>query len=112
MLDRLGMTDELAPKTTLAGAEGGHAVVVADLIARGDAEIAIQQISELLPVNGVELVGPLPEELQHLTTFAAGIGVHAGNPGAARRLLEFLSSTTVAPIIREQGMIPHRQGRR
>jgi molybdate transport system substrate-binding protein len=106
MLDRLGMTAELAPKTRLAGAEGGHAVVVAELVARGDAEIAIQQISELLAVNSVELVGPLPEELQHLTTFSAGIGGHAGNPSAARQLLEFLSSSTVSPIIREQGMIP------
>lgn len=106
MLERLGMTAALGPKIRLAGAQGGRPVVVGDLVARGEAEIGIQQISELLPVDGVELVGPLPGELQHLTTFSAGIGVRASDVGAARRLVTFLASPAVAPIIRQKGMIP------
>ncbi|MCC6776283.1 MAG: substrate-binding domain-containing protein [Hyphomicrobiales bacterium] len=106
MLERLGLAAEMAPKTRLAGAHGGHVVVVADMVAGGEAEVAVQQISELLPVAGVEVVGALPSELQHLTTFSAAVGARATDAETARRLVAFLASEAVAPILSEKGMIP------
>jgi len=106
LFDRLGMSAELSPKTRLVGAAGGHAVVVCEMVAAGGAEIGIQQISEILPVSGVELVGPLPPELQHLTTFSAAVGADAEYPDAARRLIAFMSSAAAAPVIKAKGMEP------
>ena len=106
LLARLGLAAELAPKTLLVAATGAHPVVVCDLVARGDAEIGIQQISEIVPVAGVELVGPLPEELQHVTTFSAAVGADTNRAEAAHRLVTFLSSPAAAPLIVANGMQP------
>jgi predicted neuraminidase len=80
------------------------------LVARGEAEIAFQQISELLPVAGIDYVGPLPTEAQRVTVFAAGIVAGARTPAAARALLEFLASPAADGAIRKSGLEPARGG--
>jgi molybdate transport system substrate-binding protein len=106
LLRRLGIAAELSSRIRRVGAEAGSAVVVCELVARGEVEIGIQQISEILPVPGVELLGPLPPELQHLTTFCAAVACTAAQPQAARRLIAFLSSPAAAAIMRASGMHP------
>ncbi len=75
-------------------------------VARGDAEIGFQQISELLPVRGIDYVGPLPAEVQKITVFSAGIAVGAKHPDAARALIKFLASPAVVPAITKSGLEP------
>jgi len=104
MFERLGMAAEMHAKTRLIGAQGGHAVVVCDAVARGEADIGLQQIAEIVPVDGVELVGPLPDELQQMTVFAAAVGIKAGE--AARRFMALLRSDQAAEVIRTHGMEP------
>ena len=78
---------------------------VGEVVARGDAEIGIQQISELLPVEGVEIVGPLPAELQRITTFTAGVLAAAKEPAAAGALVKYLAAE--APrLLKEKGLEP------
>jgi molybdate transport system substrate-binding protein len=95
----LGIADRVLPKSRRIEGERVGAVV-----ARGDAEIGFQQISELLPVGGVDIVGPLPAEAQRMTVVSAGIGVAAAHPGAAQALVEFLASSAAVPIIRKTGL--------
>jgi molybdate transport system substrate-binding protein len=106
LLDRLGLAAELQSKTQLIGAAGGHAVVVCDTVARGEAEIGIQQIAEIVPVAGVDLVGPLPPDLQHMTVFSAAVAAVARNAEAARRFVDFITSAAARPVIAANGMEP------
>ena len=79
---------------------------VAAVVARGEAEIGFQQISELLPVPGVDLVGPLPPEVQRVTVFAAGVAVGAKEPDAAGALIKFLASPAAAAAITKSALEP------
>lgn len=101
---RLGLADELAPKTRLIGPTGHHSVVVCEAVARGEAEIGMQQVCEILPVKGVELVGPLPGELQHVTVFAAAVAARARDVAVARRFVAFIASEAASPAIAAAGM--------
>jgi molybdate transport system substrate-binding protein len=101
LLQRLGLAAELAPKIRKVEGEP-----VGQVVARGEAEIGFQQVSELLPVAGIDYVGPLPAEIQETTVFAAGIPVGAAQPEAARALVEFLISPGTTAIIRRCGMEP------
>ena len=84
---------------------------VGDALARGDVDIGFQQVSELKPVPGITIVGPLPEGAQQVTIFAAAIPKGAKNADAARRLIQFLSSPAVAPVVEQTGLEPiRRQG--
>jgi len=76
------------------------------VVARGEAEIGFQQVSELLVVPGIDFVGPLPAEIQHTTVFAAGIPAAAAEEGTARTLIAHLSAPSAAAIIRGSGMEP------
>ena len=76
------------------------------MVARGEVEIGFQQVSELLPVAGIDYVGPLPPEIQEITVFAAGIPATASQPDAARALIDYLKSPAAAAIIRTCGMEP------
>lgn len=107
VLDRLGLAAALQPKTKLIGAAAGKVVVVCDTVATGEAEIGIQQISEILGVAGVELAGPLPYELQHMTAFSAAVGAHCRDVGIARSLIDFITSPAAAAVIRANGMVPN-----
>jgi molybdate transport system substrate-binding protein len=97
---RLGLTDIVKPKARLI--PGG---VVAEHVARGEAELGIHQISEILPVKGVVLVGPLPAEIQNFTVYAAGLGAGAQHPAAARELIAFLSGPKAGPVLASKGMV-------
>jgi len=101
LFQRLGIADQVLSKSRMIPAEPVGAVV-----ARGEAQLGFQQISELLPVPGVDLVGPLPEEVQKVTVFAGGVAVGAKEPDAARALLQFLSSPAAAEAISKSGLEP------
>ena len=79
---------------------------VASVVARGEAEIGFQQVSELLEIKGVDFVGPLPEGAQRTTIFAAGIATGAKQPGAARELVRFFTSPAAVPAIKRSGLDP------
>ena len=87
LFQRLGIADQVLPKSRRIEGERVGAVV-----ARGDAEIGFQQISELLPVPGITLLGALPPEVQRMTVFAAGVAVNAKSPDLARTLIRFFTS--------------------
>jgi molybdate transport system substrate-binding protein len=99
LLDRLGIADQVRPKAKLKA--GGY---VAELVANGEAEIAIHQISEIVPVKGVTLAGPLPAEIQNTTVYAGGIGAAAKDGAAAKALLAFLTGPAIDPILKSKGM--------
>lgn len=99
LLDRLGIADQVRPKAKLKA--GGY---VAELVASGEAEIAIHQISEIMPVKGVTLAGPLPAEIQNSTVYAGGIGAAAKDGAAAKALLAFLAGPAIDPILKSKGM--------
>ena len=101
LLDRLSLTGELGGRIRQVEGEPVGAVV-----ARGEIEIGFQQVSELLPVAGIDVVGPLPADIQHTTVFAAGIATAARSAEAGRSLVAFLRSPDAAPIIRKSGMEP------
>jgi molybdate transport system substrate-binding protein len=101
MLKRMGIAEQVAGKARMIPAEPVGAVV-----ARGDAEIGFQQISELRPIRGIDLVGPLPPELQQVTVFSAGILAASREPEAAGALVRFLASPAAAPAIADSGMEP------
>ena len=82
LLERLGIADQIRPKAKLK--KGGH---VADLIVSGEAELGLHQISEIVPVKGAALVGPLPKEIQNTTTYAAGLSASTQNKAAAQALI-------------------------
>ena len=79
---------------------------VATVVARGEAEIGFQQVSELLPIPGVDYVGPLPEGAQRTTVFAAGIAVGSKEPQAARELIRYFTSPAAMPAIKQSGLDP------
>jgi molybdate transport system substrate-binding protein len=101
MLERLGIADAVRAKAKTQ--PGG---TVGELVARGEAELAVQQVSELLPVEGIELVGPFPPELQLITLFTGGVSVHARHPDAAQALLRFFAAPVALDVIRAKGMEP------
>lgn len=101
ILDRLGIADAMRSRTRLN--VGSYN---ASLVAAGEADVAIQQIAELLPVEGAALLGPLPDELQVYTVFSAAIGKTAPAPHAAAALVRFLRSVSSAEVIRRHGMEP------
>jgi molybdate transport system substrate-binding protein len=101
LLERLGIAAEINAKAKLI-----HGGAVADHIADGEAEIGIHQISEILPVKGAVLVGPLPAEIQNFTVYSAGVGTAAKDGAAARVLVKFLAGPYAGPIIKAKGMEP------
>lgn len=101
MFQRLGIADQVKAKSRSIPAEP-----VAGVVARGEAEIGFQQMSELLPVRGVDVVGPLPPELQKITPFSAGVVASSSAPGAASAFIRFLSSPSAAAAIARSGLEP------
>src|SRR3954471_21384344 len=101
LFQRLGIAAEIKTKSLQIKGEPSAAAV-----ARGDAEIAFQQVSELLPVPGIDFLGPLPSEIQRITTFCSGMQKSAREPAAAREWLDFIKSPAAAGAIRKSGMEP------
>ncbi len=99
LIERLGIAEPVRAKAKLL--PGGY---VADLVAKGEAELAIHQISEIVPVAGVVLVGPLPAEVQNTTVYSGGISTTARDPAAATALLAHLASAAAKPVLAKKGM--------
>jgi molybdate transport system substrate-binding protein len=102
LFPQLGIADQVLPKSKRTPGSVGAA------IARGEAEIGFQQISEMLPVKGIEFVGPLPSGAQKVTLFSAGIAKDSANPDAARTLIDFFRLPEEAAAIRKTGLEPIR----
>jgi len=101
LLAQLGIADQVNAKAVLV-----HGGAVADHVADGEAEIGVHQISEILPVAGVKLVGPLPAEIQNFTVYAAGVGAAAKDSKGAQALVKFLAGPSALAIIKAKGMAP------
>jgi molybdate transport system substrate-binding protein len=104
LFQRLGIADQVLPKSRRIVGERVGAVV-----ARGEAEIGFQQVSELLPEPGIDFVGPLPADAQHVMIVAAGVGTAAANAAVAARLIEFLASSVAIPTIEKTALEPLRR---
>lgn len=102
LLQRLGIADRVLPKCRRI--EGGERVGA--VIARGEAEIGFQQISELLPVPGIDHITPLPPEVQKLSIFSAGVAATTSDSDAARAVIAFLSSLDASESIKNSGLEP------
>jgi molybdate transport system substrate-binding protein len=102
LFERWGITQAIAPR--LVQAPPG--MPVAALVARGDVALGFQQLSELLNVPGIDIVGPLPAAIQIVTTFSAGVCAASTQSEAARDLIAFLASPQAADAKRRQGMDP------
>ncbi len=100
LVQRLGIADQVLPKCRFAGA-GERAGAV---VARGEAELGFQQMSELLPVPGIAHITPLPPEVQKFTSFAAGIAASCPDAALACSVIQFLASPEVAPAITNSGL--------
>lgn len=101
LLKRLGIEAEVRPKSRRIVSER-----VGTVVARGDAALGLQQVSELLPITGIDYVGPLPAEVQRVTVFSAGIATASKRPEAARALIGYLGSRDVSATIARTGLEP------
>jgi len=101
MFQKLGIADEMKEK-----ARKIPATPVGEIVAHGEAEIGFQQISELKAVPGVDIVGPLPDELQRITVFSAGIATGSNEPEAGQALIKYLASSAARDAIIKSGMDP------
>lgn len=101
LFQRLGIADDILAKSRRIEGERVGAV-----LARGEAEIGFQQISELLPETGIDIVGPLPAEVQKVSVFSAGVAAGSRNSEAAYALITFLASPEAAHAITKSGMEP------
>jgi molybdate transport system substrate-binding protein len=101
MFAKLGITDEMKDK-----ARKIPATPVGEIVAHGTAEIGFQQMSELKPVAGIDIVGPLPDELQKITIFSAGVATASKEPDAGKALIKFLASPQARGEIVKSGMDP------
>ena len=101
LLKKLGIEDQVKPKSKRILSER-----VGTVVARGDAALGLQQVSELLPIEGIDYIGPLPAEVQRVTVFSAGIATASRQPDAARQLIRYLNSPEAAPTISKTGLEP------
>ena len=100
-IDRLGIAEQMRPKTTLVpGAQSP------DLVAKGEVELGIAQASEIVPNPGVQLVGPLPGELGSMTQFSGGIGAEQASAPAPKALIEFLAGPEAGSHFKAKGFEP------
>jgi molybdate transport system substrate-binding protein len=99
LFPQLGIADALAPKSSNAGIAA---------VAKGEAEIAIQPVSELLHVPGTDFVGTLPQSIQYISVFSAARVANSTRDDQARRLIDYLASAKASGAIRESGMEPMR----
>ena len=101
LLTRLGIAEAMRGKIVLGGS--GR---IAELVARGEADMAVQQIPELLPVKSVDFAGPLPEELQLYTVFSAGVGVGCEVKDMAKAFTDALTAPTASALFKAKGLEP------
>ena len=101
LVDRLGIADAIKSKVTIQASD-----IASELVAKGELELVVVVVTQILTTPGVELVGPLPPEIQFYTVFTGGVSANSKAPGAARDLIKFLTGPTAIPVIRSQGMEP------
>jgi molybdate transport system substrate-binding protein len=101
LMERLGIADEMKGKTKLV-----DGVPVAEVVAKGEAEIGMQQINVILPIAGIDYVGPLPSDLQDYVVFAAAVLAISKQPEAATAMIRFMAEPAAAPLIRKGNMEP------
>jgi molybdate transport system substrate-binding protein len=97
LFPKLGIAAQMASKTSMEGAA---------LVGRGQAEIGLQQVSEVLAIPGTDFVGPIPQEVQYVTTYAAAVVAASTRVAAARRLIAFLASDESTVATAKSGMEP------
>ena len=102
LFEKMGIAGELKPKIIQIAPGLG----VGATLARGEGEIGFTQMSELMSVEGIQYLGPLPAEVQFVTVFSAGLHASAPAPEAARALLKFLTGPDTAPVLKSHGMEP------
>jgi molybdate transport system substrate-binding protein len=100
MMERLGIADAVKSKIVLSDVPGRPQ----ESVAEGQSEIVLTLISEILPIHGVQYVGPLPGDLQNYVSFAAGASAHPGNAEAAKAAVKCLSGPKVGPVLKAKGM--------
>jgi molybdate transport system substrate-binding protein len=106
MFEQLGIAQILQPKIKLDSSEGDHPEDVFQAVAKGEIEMQIGQITEIVIAPGVELVGPLPSEIQKITMLTAGVTTTSKAPEAARALISFLSNASAASVLKANGFQP------
>ena len=104
VLEQLGIADAMKPKTVLG--PGGPAGLIGHYLVRGEAEIGIQQDSELMAVPGVDIIGPLPPGIGLITEFIFGCHTGAGDTGAVKSLGEFLRAPATLAVMKQKGLTP------
>lgn len=102
LFEKMGIAEAIKGKVK----QTPSGVQVGEVVARGEADLGFQQVSELLHLKGIEYLGPLPMEIQHVTVFSAALHVAALTPDAARALMKFLTAPEAAAAIRKAGMEP------
>jgi molybdate transport system substrate-binding protein len=102
LFQRMGIADQIKSKVVVVAV----GTSVGEAVARGEAEIGFQQVSELLPIKGIDFIGPLSPDVQQITLFPAGLHSAAPSPDAAKALVKFLTSAEAAPIIKRAGLEP------
>jgi molybdate transport system substrate-binding protein len=102
LFERLGIADQVKPKLK----QTPTGVFVGTITARGEAEIGIQQVSEMAQFPGVDYVGPLPADIQKMTVFTSGVAVNAKEPAAGKAMLTFITSPDAAAAFKKRGMEP------
>jgi molybdate transport system substrate-binding protein len=102
LFQRMGIADEIKPKLK----QVPPGVPVGTIIASGEAEIGFQQVSELIHVAGIDYIGPLPADVQHITVFSGGIHVGTKQPDAAKALVKFITAPAAVPVIKKHGLEP------
>jgi molybdate transport system substrate-binding protein len=102
LFDRLGIADQVQSKLKVQPTSNPAAKAVAN----GEAELGITQISEILPYEGAELVGPLPAELQLYTVYPAAVAADSKEPGAAKALIQFLTAPAAIAVLKSKGLSP------
>jgi molybdate transport system substrate-binding protein len=101
LFQRMGVLEEIKPRFRVPPPGG----MVSELLVKGEAEIAFQQVAELVNKRGVDFVGPLPDSLQRVTVFAGGVHARSSEPDAARSFLRLLASPQHEALLRKHGLL-------
>ena len=102
LFEKMGILDQVRDKVK----QPASGVQIAEMVARGEADLGFQQVSELLHAKGVDYLGPLPADIQNITVYSAGLHIAAPAPDAAKALVRFLMALEAGPIIKKIGMEP------
>jgi molybdate transport system substrate-binding protein len=102
LFKRMGIAEQIKSKLRLPPPD----LLVGEVLARGEADLGFQQVSDLVHVKGIDYVGPLPPEIQNVTVYSAGLHSAAPTPEAAKALIKFLTAPQARPVIVKSGMEP------